>query len=196
MGLIDFFTTNFFYITTIILGIVTAYLTYLQLRHSKTLSTQPERVIVPHKDVRILKGRPATVELLSEITSRAKEGDVLFGHCNLCTDYPKDFYVELPKAISRGVNILFIIRKNPDSEPFLKYVLTLKRLNPGKVRVLTTDMEYIRMFGIMGKEVLVALPLEDEFLGIHFANSRVTKYLTIAFNEISRSSKEAELSEV
>lgn len=190
MSVIDFFTAYLFHIATIILGIITAYLTYLQIKHSKKLSVRPENVIIPHKDVKIFKGRPATVELLSEITSRAKEGDTVFGHCNLCTDYPKDFYIELLKAVSRGANILFIIRRNPDSERFLKYLLELKKLNLNKVKILTTKIEYIRMLGIMEKEVVVALPLEDEFLGIYFSDSRVTRYLTLAFNEILKFSKE------
>lgn len=95
MSIIAFLINHIFQITTIILGVATAYLAYLQVKHSKELPVSPENIVIAHKYVKILKQREVVVELFSDIVSRAKKGDILIGHCRLCANYPKDFFIDL-----------------------------------------------------------------------------------------------------
>ena len=152
------------------------------------LLTQSSSVL--HRNVRVLRGRRATVELLGELVSRAGADDLVFGSCNTCSDYPPLFYKELPRAISRGACILFVAQDKPDSAGFIDQITTLKRISPDKVRILKSQGVYLRLFGIRDKEVIMALPLEDEFIGLYFGEPRVAAFLKLAFDEIVAKSED------
>ncbi len=146
-----------------------------------------------HRDIKVLRGRRATVDLLPEIVKRAQQSDLLFGSCNTCSDYPRAFYEELPKALVRGAKILFIAQDRPDSSGFIKQIRDLKNIGPpSHVRILKSKMAYLRLFGIEDKEAVLALPLEDEFIGLHFNEPRVPAFLKLAFDELVESAEEVE----
>jgi hypothetical protein len=146
--------------------------------------------IKPHKDLTILKGRVPTVEILGQIVDRARETDLIFGSCNTCSDYPREFYEALPKAVDRDSQILFIARESYDTERFIEMILNLKKAAPNNVRLFVSVVPYIRMFGIENKEVVIALPFEDSYFGIHAMDRRIAQYFKLSFDEVLKSAKE------
>ena len=59
----------------------------MQITIRRTLSAAEEYIKI-HDKITVLGSREKTVELLSEIVDRAENGDILFGHCRICTGYP------------------------------------------------------------------------------------------------------------
>jgi len=144
----------------------------------------------PHRNISVLRGRPAVVSVLPEIVKRARKGDCLFGSCNLCSDYPAGFYAELPRAIRRGVRIVVVAQDRPDSEPFFARMRALRAISPRRVRVLRSRSVYLRLFALEGKEAILAIPMDDEFIGLHFRETRIAAFLKLAFDEIVGKSTE------
>jgi len=66
-------------------------------------------------ELQLLRKRGMTVQVLSSILDSARDGDEIFGSCNLCSDYPPEFYKSLPLALERGVKIHFVVKSSPDS---------------------------------------------------------------------------------
>lgn len=148
-----------------------------------------------HANLAILRGRPAVVEVLPEIIDRAVSGDLLFGSCNTCSDYPSSFYSSLPQAVERGARVLFVTRTGYDNQGFIAEIHSVKRLAPDRVQLLTSSHDYLRVFGIENKEVIVAITLADNFLGIHARDSRVTRYFKLAFDEVVSSAQQVPFEE-
>ncbi len=152
----------------------------------------PDRLTLD-KDLTILHGRRATVNILEEIIDRGQQDDLIFGSCNTCSDYPKEFYLSLPRAVERGANILFVSRNSFDNQGFIEKILAVKKLAPERVRLLSSDIEYLRMFGIENKEVVIALTLAESFVGLHINDGRAARYFKLAFNEILKTANEVSL---
>jgi len=146
----------------------------------------------PHKDIEIVKGKNDTVNILCETLGRAKEGDTIFGHCNSCTNYNESFYTELTNAIIKNVKIIVIVKETPDLESFIIKLFELKKLKPDLLKIYTSNIQYIRIFGIKKQEVIFALPFKDDYIGIHISDKRVSQYFEITFDKILKQSKEIE----
>lgn len=166
-------------ITTIVLGAVACYLAYRQLKLQKKVKAASEYIKI-HDKIQVLSSREKTIELLSEISEKAKKGDTIFGHCRFCTGYPKEFFISLSEAVSRGVKFQAIISERPESKEFKDF---LQGLNPNYVEVRKPKRElYASVYGIKGKEVLFMYHLMDKSIGIHHKDPVTTKYIETVFD--------------
>jgi len=172
---------NIYQIVTVVLAIVTCYLAYRQLKAQKTVRVASEYIKI-HDKIMVLSSREKTVELLSEITNKAKKGEIVFGHCRICTGYPKEFFISLSEAVSRGVKFQSIVSERPESKEFRDFLLGL---DPNYVEVRRpTEELYASVYGIKGKEVLFMYHMIDESIGVHYRDPMTTKYIDTAFDVI------------
>lgn len=139
-----------------------------------------------HPHLIFYPGREKTVKSLTEIMNRAEKGDLLFGMCRTGTDYPSEFYDALSKSVGRGVKINLIIPKSIEASFFVKFLLDLKRES---VQIRTTRSEYIRMMGIVDKQVLIAIAFPDAYFGLHFIDKGVSDYFYNYFLQFWKKSK-------
>lgn len=173
--------TGFIPVLTILLGVISCYLTYTQLKIQKTVKTASEYMKI-HDEMTVLGSRERTVELLSEINNKAERGDVVFGHCRVCTAYPNKFYISLYEAISRGVKFQAIVTEKPESRYFIDFLLNL---DPNHMEVRKPkEALFSSVYGIRGKEVLFMYHMIDKSIGIHYKDPVTTKYIEIAFDNI------------
>jgi hypothetical protein len=149
--------------------------------------------IGPHKDIRLLADRQSTTVLLPDLLRAAREGDVVFGSCNTCSDYPPQFYAEVYNAAERGARVRFIAYDRPDARGFIEAILQVKRAFPGRVTLYKTREEYLRVFGLEGREVILAVSLHDAFVGIHFKVPSAARYMMLAFETLAKRSQEVRL---
>lgn len=138
-----------------------------------------------NENVQIFRSREDTVRNLISITMRATRGDVIFGHNRSGINYPQGFYAELSKAANRGVKIRCVVPNKIDNIDFVRFLTELGK----NVRVRTLDKEYIRLYGIVEKEVMMALPFKNSYLALHFMDRRVANYLYTSFCALWKESK-------
>jgi predicted transcriptional regulator len=133
-----------------------------------------------HEKVSVFLTRRETTKNLAKITNNAQKGDILFGQAKTGTNYPRSFYDSLEKAINRGVNINFILPDNIDTTDFIDMLLNFNSKN---VEVKKTKRDYVRLYGIVGKEIMIALPFIDDFITIHYKDKRITDYIYRIFKQ-------------
>jgi len=176
------------YVVAPIATIAAAYFAWRQYKVSKEYENL-KNIIKLHRCIEILKKREEVVNKLVDIILHADRGDIIFGHCNTCSNYPDSFYTELQHAVGRGVKVEFVVRSNPGSENFLT---KLRGLNRDNVRIKVSDVDYIRLFGIRGKEVIFAVNFNGDYYGIYLKDDKVTKYLEKSFDAVWQESVEFE----
>src|SRR6185312_1792035 len=96
-------------IVATIAGVMVAYLAWRQNRQPN-----PQEVIPAGEKVTIYRTRAATVTAFAAMLDRATAGNVVFGACKSCKDYPETFYQAILSASARGVHFQFIA--NPGTE--------------------------------------------------------------------------------
>jgi hypothetical protein len=181
-------TTILFGSTTLILGIIACIFTYLQLKQKNDISLASEYLKI-HENIVVLGSREKTVGLLPEIVNHAQKGDIVFGHCRICTGYPEAFYRAISEAISRGVIFQAVVSKRPESEEFINRLICY---DPKlfDIRIYDGDL-YTSVFGIREKEVTLCYYFSNELIGIYFKDTLTTKYIESNFNAILKKSKDA-----
>ena len=143
-------------------------------RKYNLLKSIEKNELVPHPNIKIYLGRERLTKALVELVNQAQKGDLLFGQCRTCMNYPKEYFIALSNAVKRGVFINFIVHKSLDTTPFVNFLHTL---NPNQVEVRHVEHEYIRVLGILNKGIILATPQIDSYISIYFNDNRVTRYI-------------------
>ncbi|NUN11047.1 hypothetical protein HUU53_00165 [Candidatus Micrarchaeota archaeon] len=148
------------------------------LEKSMSGKTKVEDVFNIHENFKVYVGRANTTRALLGVTSRAKRGDLLFGQAKTGTAYPTEFYSALEQASVRGVAIHTILPSSLETSHFANF---LASLDPDNIKIRNSSTDYLRLFGIKDKEIIVAVTFPDAYLGIHFVDPAITKYFFKSF---------------
>lgn len=165
---------------TVILGTIAAILGWLQYDAARKKKFQAVEFI-PHRTIKLYLSRERVAAELAGITDRASEGDVLFGSCKTCANYSDDFCKAIGRAIGRGVFINFVVSDSSSSADFLAF---LAGLDPSRVVIRKSSADYLRMYGIKGKEALIAFPRADAYIASHFLDERMVDTLFQVFQSL------------
>lgn len=171
---------------SLLLGTISVYLAWKQYNSRKTISQVSDFISI-HDKVKICNSRDQVVARLAGIVGRAQSGDVVFGHCRFCTDYPLENFSLVPVAGKRGVTFQIVVDDRPETKDFLNYCLGLPS-SYMNVRVAGNPI-YASVFGIRGKEVLFCSHLLDRTIGVQIYDEVTTKYIELAFNVVWNESK-------
>ena len=166
-----------FEIATIVLTACTVVLGWLQYQAAKTKKASAIEVI-PHSSLKLYLKRERVAKELIEIANRTSRGEVLFGSCKTCGNYPPEVHSAIARAVGRGAVIKFIVSNSDDSSDFVSF---LRGLNPSQVSFKKRGGDYLRMCGIKGKEVLLAFPRTDVYIGLHVLDNILVGVLGLAF---------------
>jgi len=66
----------------------------------------------------------------------------------------------------------------------------LRAVSPPTVHIFRSQSVYLRLFALKDKEAMLAIPMDDEFIGLHFREKRIAAFLKLAFDEIVKKSTE------
>jgi len=168
--------------STLVLMLVTAILGWLQFRAVREKRRAKNEITV-HPDVRIYIGRDRVAQELVAITRRAHRGDTLFGSCRTCANYTGGLYEALAQSVGRGAVVHLVLSTSKDAEELLGL---LGSLDPSKVELTRLGGDYPRMYGIAGKEVLMALPSSNAYIGCHFRDRDMVESLYRLFRGYSK----------
>lgn len=172
---------------TVILTIITVILTFLLLilgwKHYKVAREERSSTneMAPGRIVRIYSKHDLVAAEQVAITERANEGDLLFGACRTCGNYPTDLCPAIARAVGRGAKVEVVILDHFGAEDFASF---LAGLDPTKVKIRKSKSEFLRVYGIKDKEVMLAIPLTDSYTGIHFLEEHLVDVWYQVFQSI------------
>jgi hypothetical protein len=169
-----------FELTTVLLGVVSISLAWLQYRTAKAKKISAAE-LVPHSSLRLYLNRDRVAKELIDMVTRARTGQVLFGSCKTCGNYPPEVHSAIARAAGRGVVIRFVVSDSQDSTDFVSF---LQGLDPSRVSIRRRGRDYLRMLGIEGKEVMLAFPRTDSYTGLHSLDKSLVLALFSAFESL------------
>lgn len=141
-------------------------------------STPGGETLLLHPNLKVYVGRGKTMAALTETTRRVGPGDVLFGNCRTGIDYPKEFYDALENATANDTEFQCMVPDAIETDPFVKFLCGLGQ----HVKVRKSASECARIYGIKGKEVVLAFAFPDAYVSLHFTDKAATDYFYDQFH--------------
>jgi hypothetical protein len=148
-------------VVTTVATAVAAILAWRQYRRPN-----PEEVISVGEKVTIYLTRAATVAAFAAMLDRASRGNVVFGACKSCKDYPDTFYQSILSASARGVHFQFIANPGIEGREFYQRIRAISN-----IEVRFKYVEGTRTLGIKEREALTVISAPAGYVGLHLRDA-------------------------
>ena len=155
------------------------YVNVSKIKNSYLYGEHEKYTVMIQDGFTVFLNRDSVVNILPEVLRRANKGDLVFGQNRSGINYPKELYDELEKAALRGVEIKVIMPFASGTTPLSKFLIKIKN----NIEVRLSREEYVRIFGIKGKEIVIAFPMSNSFYGIHLTDEQISNHFFKLFHD-------------
>lgn len=174
--------------TGVVSILCTGWIVRTQNRLGKIITGSHDSGVIPvDKKINVYTTRAQVDKVRIEITNRASAGDTIFGSCRGCYSDDASFHDALANAVARGVTLQCIVSMTDSSRELRTF---LGVLDKSKVHLWTCKDDYLRTYGIEGREVMFAFDLGNRFFGVHLIDSALLNLLAPGLRSLRQQSIE------